>query len=92
MSQQPLNNASSNKNPLKGLLNYQWIASNIPFFLFLSLFNFDKILDNKINKFLVVNYRHSHKNVEQVDVAQSYFYDSEEDIKFIILVFIGTYS
>ena len=37
MSEQPLNNAGSNKNPLKGLLNYQWIASNIPFFLFLSL-------------------------------------------------------
>ena len=36
MSEQPINNASSNKNPLKGLLNYQWIASNIPFFLFLS--------------------------------------------------------
>ena len=37
MSEQPINNASSNKNPLKGLLNYQWIASNIPFFLFLSV-------------------------------------------------------
>ncbi len=37
MSEQPINNTGSNKNPLKGLLNYQWIASNIPFFLFLSL-------------------------------------------------------
>jgi len=47
--------------------------------------NFGRLeeFNNKINKFLVVNYRHSHKNVEQVDVAQSYFYDSEEDIKFI---------
>ena len=36
MSEQPVNNSSSNKNPLKGLLNYQWIANNIPFFLFLS--------------------------------------------------------
>ena len=25
-----------NKNPLKGLFNYQWIVKNIPFFLFLS--------------------------------------------------------
>jgi hypothetical protein len=24
------------RNPLKGLLNYQWIVKNIPFFLFLS--------------------------------------------------------
>ena len=37
MSEQPVNNSSSNKNPLKGLFNYQWIASNIPFFLFISL-------------------------------------------------------
>lgn len=27
----------SNKNPLKGLFNYQWIVKNIPFFLFLSM-------------------------------------------------------
>lgn len=27
----------SNKNPLKGLFNYQWIVKNIPFFLFLSV-------------------------------------------------------
>ena len=26
----------TNKNPLKGLFNYQWIVKNIPFFLFLS--------------------------------------------------------
>ena len=26
-----------NKNPLKGLFNYQWIVKNIPFFLFLSV-------------------------------------------------------
>ncbi|SJZ73172.1 FtsL-like putative cell division protein [Sediminibacterium ginsengisoli] len=25
------------RNPLKGLFNYQWMLSNIPFFLFLSL-------------------------------------------------------
>ncbi|MES2374571.1 MAG: FtsL-like putative cell division protein [Bacteroidota bacterium] len=25
-----------NRNPLKGLFNYQWIVKNIPFFLFLS--------------------------------------------------------
>jgi hypothetical protein len=37
VSEQPVNNSNSNKNPLKGLLNYQWIASNIPFFLFLSV-------------------------------------------------------
>ncbi len=37
MSEQPINNAGNNKNPLKGLLNYQWIANNIPFFLFISL-------------------------------------------------------
>jgi hypothetical protein len=36
VSEQPVNNANSNKNPLKGLFNYQWIASNIPFFLFLT--------------------------------------------------------
>ena len=31
-------NASlANRNPLKGLFNYQWILKNIPFFLFLSL-------------------------------------------------------
>ena len=31
-------NASlTNRNPLKGLFNYQWILKNIPFFLFLSL-------------------------------------------------------
>ncbi len=28
--------ASTNRNPLKGLFNYQWIVKNIPFFLFLS--------------------------------------------------------
>ncbi len=27
----------TNKNPLKGLFNYQWIVKNIPFFLFLSV-------------------------------------------------------
>jgi hypothetical protein len=27
----------TNKNPLKGLFNYQWIVKNIPFFLFLSM-------------------------------------------------------
>ena len=26
-----------NKNPLKGLFNYQWIVKNIPFFLFLAV-------------------------------------------------------
>lgn len=26
----------TNKNPLKGLFNYQWIVKNIPFFLYLS--------------------------------------------------------
>jgi cell division protein FtsL len=26
----------TNRNPLKGLFNYQWIVKNIPFFLFLS--------------------------------------------------------
>ncbi len=30
-------NTAPNKNPLKGLLNYQWITKNIPFFLFLSV-------------------------------------------------------
>ncbi len=30
-------NNTANKNPLKGLLNYQWITKNIPFFLFLSV-------------------------------------------------------
>ena len=29
-------NTSTSKNPLKGLFNYQWIVSNIPFFLFLT--------------------------------------------------------
>ena len=28
---------TNNKNPLKGLFNYQWIVKNIPFFLFLSV-------------------------------------------------------
>lgn len=28
---------SNNKNPLKGIFNYQWIVKNIPFFLFLSV-------------------------------------------------------
>jgi len=37
VSEQPTNNTGNNKNPLKGLLNYQWIANNIPFFLFISL-------------------------------------------------------
>lgn len=37
MSEKPVNNSNSNKNPLRGLLSYQWIAHNIPFFLFLSL-------------------------------------------------------
>ncbi len=27
---------SGNRNPLKGLFNYQWIVKNIPFFLYLS--------------------------------------------------------
>lgn len=27
----------TNKNPLKGLFNYQWIVKNVPFFLFLSV-------------------------------------------------------
>lgn len=27
----------TNRNPLKGLFNYQWIVKNIPFFLFLSV-------------------------------------------------------
>lgn len=31
------NNDKTNKNPLKGLFNYQWIVKNIPFFLFLSV-------------------------------------------------------
>jgi hypothetical protein len=30
-------NDKTNKNPLKGLFNYQWITNNIPFFLFLSV-------------------------------------------------------
>ena len=30
-------NDKGNKNPLKGLFNYQWIVKNIPFFLFLSV-------------------------------------------------------
>jgi len=30
-------NDKKNKNPLKGLFNYQWIVKNIPFFLFLSV-------------------------------------------------------
>jgi cell division protein FtsL len=30
-------NDKPNKNPLKGLFNYQWIVKNIPFFLFLSV-------------------------------------------------------
>ncbi len=30
-------NDKINKNPLKGLFNYQWIVKNIPFFLFLSV-------------------------------------------------------
>ena len=30
-------NDKTNKNPLKGLFNYQWIVKNIPFFLFLSV-------------------------------------------------------
>ncbi len=30
-------NTAPNKNPLKGLFNYQWITKNIPFFLFLSV-------------------------------------------------------
>jgi len=30
-------NDKPNKNPLKGLFNYQWIVRNIPFFLFLSV-------------------------------------------------------
>jgi hypothetical protein len=28
---------TTNKNPLKGFFNYQWIVKNIPFFLFLSV-------------------------------------------------------
>lgn len=28
---------TTQKNPLKGLFNYQWIVKNIPFFLFLSV-------------------------------------------------------
>lgn len=35
MSEQPTD--KTNKNPLKGLFNYQWIVKNIPFFLFLSV-------------------------------------------------------
>ncbi len=31
------NDNKTNKNPLKGLFNYQWIVKNIPFFLYLSL-------------------------------------------------------
>ena len=27
----------TNKNPLKGLFNYEWIVKNIPFFLFLAV-------------------------------------------------------
>lgn len=30
-------NKTNPKNPIKGLLNYEWIAKNIGFFLFLSL-------------------------------------------------------
>ena len=30
-------NNGTQKNPLKGLFNYQWIVKNIPFFLFLSV-------------------------------------------------------
>ena len=29
-------NTNVTKNPLKGLFNYQWMVSNIPFFLFLT--------------------------------------------------------
>ena len=32
-----LSNTANNKNPLKGLFNYQWIVKNIPFFLFLTV-------------------------------------------------------
>ena len=35
MSEQTTN-TGNNKNPLKGLFNYQWIVKNIPFFLFLT--------------------------------------------------------
>jgi hypothetical protein len=35
MAEQTIN--TNNKNPLKGLFNYQWIVKNIPFFLFLSV-------------------------------------------------------
>jgi hypothetical protein len=35
MSEQTTN-TGTNKNPLKGLFNYQWIVKNIPFFLFLT--------------------------------------------------------
>ena len=30
-------NTNPSKNPLKGLFNYQWMVSNIPFFLFLTM-------------------------------------------------------
>lgn len=36
MAEQVVNTATGNKNPFKGLFNYQWIVKNIPFFLFLT--------------------------------------------------------
>ena len=53
-----IKNTGINKNPLKGLFNYQWIVKNIPFFLFLTVLtvlyianghNADRIVRN-INK------------------------------------------
>jgi len=36
MADQVSNTTTGNKNPFKGLFNYQWIVKNIPFFLFLT--------------------------------------------------------
>ncbi len=36
MTEETKEKTVKNRNPLKGLFNYQWIVKNIPFFLFLS--------------------------------------------------------
>lgn len=55
--------------------------------------NFGRLeeFSNKLNKFLVINYRHNNDKVEYLDAAQSYFYDSQDDIK-IIDEFYETYK
>lgn len=37
MPENKTNPQASNRNPLRGLFNYEWIVKNISFFLFLSL-------------------------------------------------------